>query len=112
MLREDQGVGVGGAQDLLEVGEGALEQGDSLVQPPGVPVGVSEVVAGGQGVGVGVAEDLLAFGDQGFAVVDGLAETVAEVDGGNGAKTRSSTRVWVRAVSCRRDGERGARSRP
>ena len=63
----------------LHVGEGALEQRDGLVQPPGVLVGVGEVVAGGQGVGVGLAQDLLAVGDQVLAVFDGLGEAVAEV---------------------------------
>ena len=45
------------------VGEGALQQGDGLVQPPGRPVGGGEVVAGAQGVGVGLAQDPLAVGE-------------------------------------------------
>ena len=47
-----QGVGVSVAQHPLAVGEGALEQRDGLVQPPGGLVGGREVIAGGQGVGV------------------------------------------------------------
>ena len=66
-----QGVGVGVAEDLLAVGQGALEQGDGLGEAPGGLVGAREVVAGGQGVGVGVAEDLLAVGQGALKEVPG-----------------------------------------
>ena len=66
------------AQDPLGVGEAALKQRDGLIQPPGVPVGGSEVVAGGQGVGVVRAQDPLGVGDQVRAVFDGLGGTIAE----------------------------------
>ena len=69
-----QGVGVGLAEDLLAVGEGALVQRDGLGQPPGRLVGAGEVVAGGQGVGVGLAEDLLAVGEGALVQRDGLGQ--------------------------------------
>ena len=47
---------------------------DGLVQPPGVPVGASEVVAGGQGVGVGLAQDPLAVGEGALQERDGLRQ--------------------------------------
>ena len=50
---------MGVAQELFTVGEGALQEQDGLVPPPGGLVGGGEVVAGGQGVGVGVAQDPL-----------------------------------------------------
>jgi len=70
---------VGLAEEPLAVGEGPLVQRDGLGQPPGRPVGSSEVVPGGQGVGVGLAEDPLAVGKELLAVLDGLGEAVAEL---------------------------------
>jgi len=49
----DRGIRVGVAQDPLAVGEGAPVQRDGLVQSPGHPIGVGQVVAAGQGVGGG-----------------------------------------------------------
>ena len=66
---------MGLAQELLAVGEGALEQGDGLIQPPGVLVGAGEVVAGGQGVGVGLAQELLAVGEGALEQGDGLIQS-------------------------------------
>ena len=54
---------MGLAQDPLAVGEGALIQRNSLVQPPGRPVSDGEVVAGAQGVGVRLALDPLGVGE-------------------------------------------------
>src|ERR1022692_2435778 len=44
-LADSAGVGVVGAEDAFAVGEGALIEGGGLVGPPGVLVGVREVVA-------------------------------------------------------------------
>ena len=47
-----EGVGVVGAQEVLEVFEVLLEQGDGVVEPASVVVVEDEVVACGEGVGV------------------------------------------------------------
>jgi len=65
---------VGVAQDPLVVGEGAFVQRDGLIEPPGVLVGVGEVVPGAQGVGVGVAQDPLAVGEGAFVQRDGFGQ--------------------------------------
>jgi hypothetical protein len=56
------------------LGFSAVSQDFGLVQPPGVPVGGGEVVAGGQGVGVGVAQDPLAVGEGALVQRDGLVQ--------------------------------------
>ena len=74
---------MGVAEDPLAVGEGALEQRDGLVQPPGALIGDGEVVAGGQGVGVGVAEDPLAVGEGALQQRDGLVQPPGRPVGGS-----------------------------
>ena len=65
---------MGVAQHPLAVGEGALQQRDGLIQPPGGLVGDGEVVAEDQGVGVGVAQRPLAVGEGALQQRDGLIQ--------------------------------------
>ena len=65
---------MGRSQDLLGVGEGALQERDNLIQPPRVPVGEGEVVAGGQGVWVGRSQDLLGVDEGALQERDGLVQ--------------------------------------
>ena len=70
MVTGAEGAGMVGSQKVGAVGEGLLEQGDSLVEPAGGLVGAGEVVTrvegvgmvGSQNVGV-VSESLLEQGD-------------------------------------------------
>jgi hypothetical protein len=50
----------------------AVQQGFSLVQPPGMQVGIGEVIAGGQGIGVDVAQHPLGVGEGALVQWDGL----------------------------------------
>jgi hypothetical protein len=73
---------VGIAEDLLGVGEGALEQRDRLGQPPDCLVGGREVVTGSQDVGVSVTKDPLAVGEGALEQLDGLVQLPGCLVGG------------------------------
>ena len=63
---------MGRSQDLLGVGEGALQERDGLVQPPRGLIGESEAVAGDQTIGVGRPQDLLGASQGALQERDGL----------------------------------------
>ena len=64
-----------GAQEVLEVLEVLLVQGDGLVESACLLVGVGEVVARDEGVGVVGAQDTGAFFEVLFVQGDGLVES-------------------------------------
>src|SRR5215471_3307171 len=63
-------------------------------QPPGVPVGGGDVVAGGQGAGVGLAQDALAVGEGALEQRDGLGQPPSGPVG-IGEVTAGEHSVWV-----------------
>ena len=63
-----------GAKEVLEVLEGLLLQGDSLVEPARRPVGDGEVNLCGEGVGVVGSQDAGVVGEVLLVQGDGLVE--------------------------------------
>jgi hypothetical protein len=71
---EGEGVGLVRAEDTFAVGDGGLEQGEGVGEPPGGLVDEGEVVAAGEGVRVVGAEDAFAGGEGGLVQREGVGE--------------------------------------